>query len=432
MIDTARPAAFAACGLAVALLITERLCVAQTELRHAVERIASAWRAVGATVLVDDTHFLNDDETLSVIVPDLPDGECTTTVLLGARGLGFHVSDAKGRQGNLHRQLPSEAGALSIEQCGSAPDRRLLVTSDSGRGALELVVARSASPLPPLQAILPERTGGGLGPLVEPGALAPLPPPDKRAEVAEARAQRDGATIDARSTSQSGLDGAGAREETLEPGCHALELFAMDPRTFHRGVRGKLDLDAEMRDSLSDRLLARDRSDAPDAQLGACVGEATRVGIVFVGSPPNAPVLVAHFAWPLPPGLPTVWGPEARARMAHLLLVRHVTSVGQTAILLAQGGTGSVPIPLTVEPGACYLAMVALVQGAARNLGLRVRVGVRDASDDRGIDDVGGVVAFCAGDHAQARAQVEAHGTPLLGWGFALYRIESGVWELLR
>jgi hypothetical protein len=322
------------------------------------------------------------------------------------------------------------AGAVSIERCSEGePLRRLIVSTDSGRGALEMVVARSAKPLPPLRTVLPERTGGVLAAAAEPGTLPPLPTPERRAEIAESRAKRDGAVVAKRTTWQAGIDGAGAGEQTLAAGCHTLQLFALDPRTAHPGRRGKLDLDAEMRDKEGDRLLARDRTDAPDAQLATCVGEATQVAVVFAGSPPAAPVLVSHVAWPLPDHLPTVWGSEARGHMAHVLLVRHVVSLPRDPSVVAQGGSGVTPIPLSIEPGACYLAVTTLVRESARSIGLRVRVGARTSMDDRGVDEDGAAVAFCARDRETALAEVEARGSPVLGWGFALYRLQSGMWE---
>jgi mRNA-degrading endonuclease toxin of MazEF toxin-antitoxin module len=426
----------AACGTLAALFALVR--EASAELHEAVERVAETWRGVGAAVALDKTRFLTDDNDdqrpVVIVLPDLPEGECTTVVLLGARGLGFHVrlppntegADADGKR------LLSVAGALSIERCGDRPPHRLVVASDSGRGALETLVARSSKPLPSLRSVLPERSGGALMPVSEPGPLPALPSPEKRAEVAEMRARRDGAAIAMRETWQSAVDGTGAGEQTLDPGCHTLRLFALDPRAAHPNRRGKLDLDAEMRDQSDDRLVARDRTDAPDVQLDVCVGETTRVDIVFAGSPPTAPVLVSHFAWPLPGHLPRLWGPEARGRMAHVLLARHVASLPREPVMLAQGVSGLTPIPLSIEPGACYLAVVTRVKESARAMGLRVHVGSSDAFDDRGIDADGAAVAFCAGRRARALAEVEARGAPLLGWGFALYRLQSGVWEVAQ
>lgn len=409
---------------------------AHGELRESIQRVAEAWRAVGASVVVDRSRFLTDEtddqRPIAVVLPDLPEGDCTTVVMLGARGLGFHVRvpGAGGSDPSEGKRIPSVAGAVVIERCGESLPRRLIVASDSGKGAFETIVARSSKPLPALRAVLPERSGGALLPASEPGALPALPAPDKRAEVSETRAKRDGAAIAARATWDAGVDGAGTGQLELQPGCHTLALFALDPRTAHAPVRrAKLDLDAEMRDASDDRLLARDRTDAPDAQLGVCVGEATRVNVVFAGSPPAQPVLVSHAAWPMPDHLPSMWGAEARARMAHVLLARHVASLPREPMQLAQGGYGLTPVPLSIEPGACYLALVTLAKETARAIGLRVHIGILDASDDRGIDDDGAAVAFCAGDQTHALAEVEARGTPLLGWGLALYRLQSGVWR---
>ena len=396
-------------------------------------RLADAWRSTGAAVVVDKTRFLveggEEDRHVVIALPDLPDGECTTIALLGARGLGFHVrlADTSGEEPTVKR-VPSVAGALVVERCSEPAPRRLLVSSDSGRGALETIVARSSKPLPPLRTVLPERTGGLISPAMEPGSLPPLPPPERRADVAEIRARRDGATIVARQTWNAGPDRSGSGGVVLDPGCHVLQLFAVDPRGAHPGMRGRLDLDGEMRDEAGERVLARDRSDAPDVTLTKCVGETTPVQVVFAGSPAETPVLVAHFSWPLPAHLPVVWGNEPRARMARVLLERHLTSLRAEPVALAQGGYGMTPVPLSIEPGACYVAIVTLVRETARSVGVRVLVGPTVAADDRGIEDDGAAVAFCAGERSTALADVEARGAPLLGWGMALYRMQTGAW----
>lgn len=407
---------------------------AGTDLRESARRVAEAWRGAGASVVVDRTRFLNDgnDERrpVALVLPQLPPGECTTVGLVGARGLGFRARLAKSGEDEPSKRVSSVAGALSIERCAEEPPRRLVLTSDSGRGAIEVVVARSARPLPALRSILPERTGASIVASPEPGILSPLPPPERRAETAETRAKRDGASVATRTTWKAGVEGSGAGEETLAPGCHVLQLFALDPRASQPTRRGRLDLDAEMRDEADDRPIARDRTDAPDALLSTCVGEQKHVEVVFAGAPPGSAVLVAHYAWPLPEHLPDVWSPEARSRAAHVLLSRHVALLPRDAAFLARGGgVGTTHIPVPIEPGACYLALATVTQGAARVIGLRVHVAARDASDDRGIDGQGAAVAFCAGPHEHAAIDVETHGQPLLGWGLAVYRIQSGIWD---
>jgi hypothetical protein len=97
-----------------------------------------------------------------------------------------------------------------------------------------------------------------------------------------------------------------------------------------------------------------------------------------------------------------------------------------------QGASGATPVALPIEPGACYVALLAVVQGTARTATLRARVGRLESLDDRGPDENGGVVAFCAGKNDTALLDVEAHGTPLLGWGLALYRLADEIWEYPR
>ena len=400
------------------------------ELHDEIVRVAHGWEKSAAAVFVAPTRFLNDDQTEAFVLPNLPEGRCTTILFLGSRGLGFHVTLDEAQDEESGHGHASEAGALSIERCGEGAPHRILLTSDSGRGAIETIVARSETPLPQLHTILPERMEGHVGALPEPGALAAVPAPEKRADTAELRAVRDGAAILRRSAWVAGLDGTGAGEDTLDPGCHTLTLFAVDPRSSRPLRRAHLDLDAELRNMDDDRILTRDRSDAPDATLSACVGETTRVGILFAGSPPAQPVLVSHTVWPLPEHLPMVWGTQARGRMGHVLLARHVSRLPSEPILLAQGGAGSTSVAVPLEPGACYLAIVSLVQGVGRAIGLRAHLGAHDADDDRGLDDDGATVTFCAGSVSTAVLQVEARGTPLLGWGLAVYHLQSGQWEL--
>lgn len=419
----------AALGLVATAAAAGTVGEARGELRDSSKRLAEAWRGAGAVVVVGGSRFLDEDETTSVTLPALPAADCTTVVFLGPRGLGFHARVIEAEDNDAGRKIPSEAGAVSIERCGEAPPVRIRLSSDSGRGAIETIVARSAGPLVPLRVILPERSGGVAPPGPDPGALPTLPAPESRAEIAEARASLDGGTIESRRTWQSGPDGSAAGHETLEPGCHRLRLLALDRRSPRAPARLGLDLDAEMRDEADDRLLARDRSDAPDAELSVCVGETTRVEVVFAGSPPDAPVLVVHASWSLPQFLPTIWGNEARARMARVLLARQVRSLPRQPFILVQGGSGGTPVPLSIEPGSCYLAVVSLVEGTARAVALRIHVGGEDVFDDRGIDDRGAALAFCARQHDRAVARVEVRGAPPLGWGLAVYRIADGVWQ---
>jgi hypothetical protein len=408
---------------------------AQADLRDVASRVHDEWQRAGATVTRSPTRFVYEDETASFAIPVAPEGMCTTVAMVGARGLSFHVkiggADDDPLAPDEGARAASIAGVVQIGRCDGTPMRRLVVTSDAGRGAIEIVVAHSRSPVPPLRTVLPERTGGVTPPAAEPGALPPLLPPQHRADVAEGRARRDGAVIASRESWTAGVDGNGDGHVALDAGCHRLEIFAADPRAGGRGRRFRLDIDAELRDDEDGAMLGRDRTDAPDAHVEACIGKETEGSLVYSGAPPNETVLVTHASWAIPRNLPWAWGPEARGKMAGAMLARHLASPPDAAVVLAQGAAGTTMVPVELEPGGCYVAVAAVTQGHARGVGVRAIVGARQSTDERGINDEAGAVAFCAREQSRARVEVDARGTAL-AWGLAVFRIDSGLWGASR
>lgn len=404
--------------------------------RAVTERVVEQWRGVGGHVSALPTRFLFDDDTVIIPVPASETGGCTHVALIGARGLSFRarLSDTNGDPlaPEIGARASSLAGVIELRRCGSSrPVRQVVVTSDAGRGALEVVLAHAPSALPALASVIPERTGGVLPQVPEAGPLPVLQDPERRADVAEARAKREGARIDARTPMRSGEDGSGDGELQLPAGCHRVEVFARDPRASAVGRRLGLDLDAELRDPTSDRVLARDRTEAPDARLEACLGRPAKVSVVFAGAPADSDVTSTLASWPLPERLPTLWGSGARGRMARVMFMRHVAVPSDDAVLLGQGGAGMTPIPVPVEIGACYVAVLALTHGHARKLEIRTVVGARESSDERGAAEEGALSAFCVKADDAARVEINARGTGV-GWGLAVFRMKSGVWETGR
>lgn len=401
------------------------------DLRTEAALVAETWRHAGAVVERADARFLYEGETVTLALSAGAGELCQTVGLIGARGLSFHARiGGKPRDEASDEQVASAAGTLELTSCGADPLRFVRVTSEAGRGTLETVVARSSQPVPALPSILLERTGGVLPPAPEPGPLPPLPPPEKRAEVAEARSEREGARVSPRAVWRAGLDGKGDGRIVLEAGCHRVELFASDPRATRTSRRVRLDLDAAMRDEAGD-LIAYDRTNAPDVRMETCTGEATAVTVQFEGAPAGAPVLLTHALSPLPDHLPSTWGPKARARMAAALLPRHIGRLEEDPVFVAQGASGVTPVSFDIEPGGCYVAVMALERGHARGVGLRVTVGARSSADERGPSDEATAIAFCAKGSENARFEVEARGGGV-AWGLAAFRVASGVWEPTR
>jgi hypothetical protein len=423
-----------AVSLASVLFVSALITVpAHGELRDVAARAREQWKAAGAVVVDVPPRFIYEDETISVRLPPGPPSRCTTVALVAARGLSFHAKvagvDDDDEEDDAAR-ASSVAGILEVSRC-DAPLDRVVVTSDAGRGAVEVVIARSKTALPALRSIFPERTGASLPAMPEPGVLPPLPAAAHRADVSEARARSDGAAALTRTTIRAGEDGAGSGEIALDAGCHRLELFATDPRAQNAAKKFRLDLDAELRDGDDDTLLARDRSDSADGRLDTCVGGTTLGNVAFAGAPAAASVIVTHAAWPLPDRLPRAWGPLARARMAAALLARHVHAPTSDPVVLAQGPSGVTPVFFDVERGACYLAVAAATHGSPRGVGLRAIVGTSETADERGTNDDSSTLAFCVRDRSRARVDVEGRGASL-AWGLAVFKVEAGVWSLAR
>lgn len=394
--------------------------------------------AGGRTAAVP-TRFVFDDETILVPIPPEPDearSECTQVAVIGARGLSFRarLSDAP-----MDPLLPPEptarasstAGVLELRRCDRARPavRHVVITAEGGRGALEVVVGRSDRPLPSLASVIPERTGGAIPPPPETGMLPPLVSQDNRAEAAEVRARREGASVRARVRARAGDEGTGEEDIELEEGCHRIEVFGRELMRERPGRRFRLDVDAELRDG--DQLLARDRTEAPDARLETCVGGPTSVTLLYGGTPPHSEVIVTRSTWPLPARLPPLWGPAARSKMARVMFLRHVAVPADDPVYLTQGSSGTTPVPLSVETGGCYVAVVGVARGHARQLQLRTLVGARESTDERGAAEEAALTAFCVRAHETARFEVLARGSGV-SWGLALFRLKSGVWEAGR
>jgi hypothetical protein len=415
----------------LALACSER--PAGAEVRELADRLSEAWKAIGARIVRLPPRFVYEDETVILPLPALG-GRCLTVAIVGPRGLSFHARTGGGAEDDplddSIERSSSVAGAAELSRCESGDFSRLRVTSDAGRGAIEIVVAASDKPLSALRTVLPERAGSLPPPMLEPGGSPPVAPAEKRADAAELRARTERAQQVLRETWTGGDDGSASQPVALTAGCHRFELFGSEAR---KDARKRLDVDAELRDDGSDAMLARDRSEAADARLEACVGEPIDAHVVFGGAGAGGSVLVVHASWPIPDKLPWAWGPLGRARMAEALIARHVLAPQSPAVLLAQGvraeGALAGPISASIEPGGCYVAVAAIVQGIPRGIGLRASLGAREITDDRGPSDASALVAFCAQGRDRVRLEVDARGAPGTSWGLALFRVASGMWE---
>ncbi|AKT39156.1 hypothetical protein [Chondromyces crocatus] len=336
-----------------------------------------------------------------------PEG-CLSVVFLGPRTADFVVDTEivpeeqasleellrQVHRGGATRRFRSVAGAARIDRCGPERDSlRLAVLQIEGpRAAIEVIVSDSTTLQEPLEAVFPERVfgplapRGDLGPALEPGPLA------ERVARAERRARADGATRFVKTETRSSVEGTGELALRLPEGCHRVEVMADVPSTLPRAAT---DVDAAIREEGAGRLLDRDRGEAADARLFACVGEPTLVEIPFVGTAGAVRVIVSDATWPIPSAVPAHHGARARGGFAAALRRRNAPAPVAAPLHEVVGIAGDTLVPLSVEPGRCYFAAVAVARGEARALRLGVEIGERALRDDAPRADSAGA-AFCA------------------------------------
>jgi len=291
----------------------------------------------------------------------------------------------------------------------------------SARGALEIVVAHSAEPLGELRDALPERAFGPVAPRGNPGRPLEPGPLAERVTRAEERARAEGATRFARVPMLASPEGAGEYELRLGEGCHRVDVMAAVPPSFpHRAT----DVDAEAIDP-EGRLLARDRSESADARLDFCIGQTSRITVRYSGAAGLVPIVASDAVWPLPSAVPNHWGARARAGFALALRRRNAPAPTSPPILEALGALGPTFVPVSLEPGRCYLATVAIARGEPRGLRLAATLGDRFFRDETLDRPEGAALAFCTESEDSVRLDVEARGNGVW-WTLALFALDGG------
>ena len=312
----------------------------------------------------------------------------------------------------------STAGAAVIAECGPARSSlaRLSIELRAARVAVETVVAVGTEKAPPIAQALPERASGPVAPFADPGPRMTTEPLPARLRRAEQRARALGAANIKVQTFTADVDGSGREVVRVDEGCHRIELFAESQ------PKQPMDLDAEMRESSTERLLARDRSDAPDARLELCAGATMGADLAFAGAPGAVHVMMLDAVFLLPRGAPTLWGARARAGIAGAMARHRMAPIDADPVEQRLGVAGVTSVPFAVEPGACYLAALGIMRGEPRLISLSARVDTRVAFDSSAGIAEGAAVGFCSLGADAARIDVEVRGSAA-SWVLALYQV---------
>jgi hypothetical protein len=345
---------------------------------------------------------------------------CTTVVVLGAVSTAFTLS-ARAGEGQA-QFVGSVAGLAQIARCGR--DRielaDLSIVVRSPHAILELVVVTSPSPVPDARASLPHREPGSaprtsprLGPAPSPGPLA------RRVLRLETALAREDARDLERRVASVDSSGSGRLVLELDPGCHQITVFGMPTDAHDDAFR---DVDAEL-DWASGEVAASDKTESPDAALLACTAERELGVLAFAGGAPSGSVLVVSARTNLPASVPERWGIGA-ARVARTLLERRIPAPSGSPTFESLGVSGLTVLPVELEPGRCYLAAVAALEGDIKVLALSaasdgpVSLGHVDETDSAA------VVTFCAGRTLRGTLEIEAQGSSPI-WIAGLWPVGS-------
>jgi hypothetical protein len=186
--------------------------------------------------------------------------------------------------------------------------------------------------------------------------------------------------------------------------------------------KSPIDLDAELREAASERLMARDRSDASDVRLDFCSGSTTAADLLFAGAPGPVPVLLMDSLFALPKGVPTMWGARARGGLAGALWRRKMPPIEVDPIEQRLGVAGLTSMAIAIEPGNCYVMALAAIRGDPRSLTLSARVDTRVTFDSSaGVLD-GSALAFCSGGAEKVYVDTEVRGSAV-AWVLAVWQI---------
>jgi hypothetical protein len=357
-------------------------------------------------------RLLERGEIMPLALPpwalDTNRGECTTLVLLAPVPTHFvlHVHPWPSAQSTYF----SSAGAVQLTRCGRerATLLKVLVEMRSPRAVLHTLVAVGADAPAALTETLPERDAGAPAPAGEPGPALPREPLAERLRRFEVLARESGAT----SVETRLLPARGYVRLSLEPGCHRLLASSERDREPYQLLL------QEPEQSRPDRL---DASDDGDVSHELCTARPRSLLVsVEAQTETDRQLSLAHS--PLPQGLPGRFGPQAAEQLLRALGASAAPKKLGPLVFASLGAQGRTPLPRSLLPRFCYLAVVAAIHGQTSALSLGVQAGASSGESTSAEGKPGPRVGFCTGKDAQVELDVEARGLGV-AWLFGLFQV---------
>ena len=336
--------------------------------------------------------------------------DCLRLILLSAPSVHFSLRFSI-RQSAPLPSMASSVGLLEIEQCGR-PHRHWFdaaIEMRSPRGIVYgMVISNPKASVAHARSLLPHRNPGPSAQNVPLGPKPSIEPLDARIARVVARGKRRGATLQRRRATRSAGNGNRQIFEAFEAGCHQIDVlggFVDD------NANALYDLDAEVRWADTGQSLGSDRKNNADGVVRFCIGKAGILQVRFAGALPGAVVTILHSAWPFPPGLPTYWGSNVRARMAEVLWQHQMIHLSTPPLVQSLGTHGRTQLPVQTVPGTCYLAALTVVAGHQRRVTLSVATGPEQPTDSVTGEQPGAALTFCTQEEEQVVVDIKASGT---------------------
>jgi len=401
---------------------------AQADVATDIDRLQIAYRKLGADVEVLKPRLLERTQQLPLqFEAELtePDANSTNTedcgrvIVLAATTSSFTVrKDSAEPEEGLHAALASVAGAAEVELCGVERTglRSLRLEMRSPRGIIQALRVRSRGSSPNLASILLNRVPGPAAAPVR--ATRPrLAPFEQRLSQALARLRAE-ANNEVREVS---LGSAQTTEGTLEvsAGCHQIVVLQSNAESLRDSAVA--DLDLEVFDASGEQSLARDSSENYDASAGFCTPLPGKIRLRILGASATTTLRLLAAQAPFPKFIPESFGPTGRGALAFALREAHFERLQKVAVARFLGVQGRTLVPLALETGACYLAIIGVAGGSTRALSLNVRVGPVQKDDQSEPNAPTATVAFCSTEPGVAQLEILARGQGLV-WAGAVWQ----------
>jgi len=412
-----------AAGLCASLCLLLAAAPSRADLADDAGKLASAWQRTGKVMRQKPRFVERGDPALVFSTLDSPAARrarCVTVAVIGpnsthfvVRPLGMAPPGARGGDAS----FASLAGLVQVTRCGRerASVAALLIEMRSPRAVVETLVIESNEPPEEAIRILPQRDPGPIEPFDAVEILAAPAPLAERVALAEKRVRLAGGSDVSTEDVAARAEGAGSITRSVSSGCHRFELFTEPSERL--GARTDLEVEPEL--GAAARLVSIERGDGLQTALTVCAGADSELVLSYRGAPASV-LRVLRARWPLPDGLPEAWGSLGRAQVAAILF-RHHAKISGFPIEQGLGIQGPTLLPLRVEPGACYVAVVAGITGRSTGFSLAASAPGISAQSRSGDQNDGTLVSFCARSGYEALLEADSRGYGV-AWIYALFQ----------